>query len=274
MSNYTDAVVAIEAATLTGNEYRTARRLLDLAAVNNGHLHLDPVDAYRLCAVTDWGAVRRQLRKLKECGVIQFHSNARAYIRFVAYIENAHGVTGIQHPRAGIQQPTGEPGADVATEIQHTVTEIQQRVDSAVIRAGYPIQDLTTGRKDIPPSLPSEPVAPEPETPDAGRIVGLLTDPEVGLLPATAATFTALPLEEVTRQVFRWLADKASGKVRGSGALAKRLANPEAWPATITAQDRASPLWARHLTGSELDENTEAARRRKYDLYAYQEQTP
>lgn len=88
--------------------------------------------------------------------------------------------------------------------------------------------------------------------------MALLTDPDVRLDAGTAADLAArYPFEEVRRQVFRLVRDLAAGKVKHPNAIKARLA--KRFAATITEQDRASPLWARHATAEDQPPQPEAA---------------
>jgi hypothetical protein len=88
--------------------------------------------------------------------------------------------------------------------------------------------------------------------------VALLMDPDVGLDQTLAITLAqTYPFEQIRRQVFRLVRDRAAGKVKSPGAITARLAR--SFAATITEQDRASPLWARHATADDQPPQPDAA---------------
>jgi hypothetical protein len=88
--------------------------------------------------------------------------------------------------------------------------------------------------------------------------VALLTDPDVRLDPKLAKALAAqYQFDEIRRQVFRLIRDLGTGKVKHPNAIKARLA--KRFAATITEQDRASPLWARHATAADMPQQTGTA---------------
>ncbi len=85
---YSAAVAAIEAADLPATIYRTARRLLDLAAAHDGYLELTPAAMKQLCDTTADGTMRSHLIQLMLGGILAYNSSqkhGRIAVRFAAY---------------------------------------------------------------------------------------------------------------------------------------------------------------------------------------------
>lgn len=115
----------------------------------------------------------------------------------------------------------------------------------------------------------ANPHAPASEE-ERDRSYALLLDPEVGLDVQTARRFAAEHrFEYLLRQVCTWRRDLNAGRVTGPGALIHRVKH--GFGCTITNADCATALYRRHMPNvPEDDEDSEAARRRKYlpDEYA------
>lgn len=85
---YSQAVAAIEAADLPATIYRTARRLLDLAATHDGYLELTPVAMKQLCDTTADGTMRSHLIQMTLGGILAYNNSqkhGRIAVRFAAY---------------------------------------------------------------------------------------------------------------------------------------------------------------------------------------------
>ena len=262
MTNYTAAIVAINTSTLPLSTRYNARTLLDMVHPDNGFICLCWADVLAIFRVKTIGGAREHLTRMQQIGLIRYSSDPTedtVDIRFKAFAPRA-----ASDLTRGRVDPTRGSG-----DLPPDLTRVPL---GEILNTGIGIE------RDIPPSLPSRVGAPGPQTgppaepTDTARIVALLTDPEVGLSKVAAEKLTDASLKEVALQVFRFEHEHAANLALGPGVLTHRIRHPADFPATITAADRASPLWARHLTGSWLDENTEAARKRKYDLYGYEEQ--
>ena len=254
--DYARILDQIEQANITPREYRAARRMLD-RATDQGILFLERADAYDLFGTNTWGDVRRMLTALRDAGLLDFHTNDCAYVNFCR-AKSAQ-------PRADSAQPRAESARDGsaggcssrAESAQPRADSAQPRADSA--RGAAPNKELNTAIRQAiqihPDSLPdSQPEegsgettapSPAPDPAEQARSIALLTDPAVGCDPRLAAALAAAhPFAEIRRQIPRYLADLARGRVRSPAVLRRRLDGHFA--AIITANDRASPLWARH----------------------------
>jgi len=86
--NYASAVAAIESADLSAPIYRTARRLLDLAADHDGYLEITPTALSEIGGGGAEGTMRTHLIQLACWGILAYNSSqkhGRIAIRFTAY---------------------------------------------------------------------------------------------------------------------------------------------------------------------------------------------
>ena len=86
--NYASAVAAIESADLSAPIYRTARRLLDLAADHDGYLEITPTALSEIGGGGAAGTMRTHLIQLACWGILAYNSSqkhGRIAIRFTAY---------------------------------------------------------------------------------------------------------------------------------------------------------------------------------------------
>lgn len=250
--DYEGILANIESADLSLREYRAARRMLDRIS-DQGTLYLERDEACKLFGTGTWNDARRILGELRKAGVIECHTNNRAYVIFCA--ESAH-------PRADSAQSEAPAEEGQCAESAHPRAGIAHpRADSAYRCA----ESARANRQanNIPlDSLPSKPEEGSGETtaPDAAqqqRSVALLTDPDIRLDQELAKALAArYEFDEIRRQVFRLMRDLGTGKVKHPNAIKARLA--KRFAATITDQDRASPLWARHATAADLPQQPEA----------------
>jgi hypothetical protein len=260
--NYDAHVQAIEAADLPLAEYRAARRLLDRALHTKGYLHLETDECVRLCGVNHWGSATRIFRRLATAGIIEFHSNSRAYVRFIERAESvadraksARDEEGRAESVADRADSARDSGEGRAESVSGRAESVVDRADLARpphtgARASWQAIQLQAGRQEIPACLPAEGGAgetaqPEPDAAPNNSGYRLLTDPEVRLDASTARRLAAdYDLDELLRQVMRLRRDIETGNARSWAALAARL--KRGFAATITDADRQSDLYRRH----------------------------
>jgi hypothetical protein len=260
--NYDAHVQAIEAADLPLAEYRAARRLLDRALHTKGYLHLETDECVRLCGVNHWGSATRIFRRLATAGIIEFHSNSRAYVRFIERAESvadraksARDEEGSAESVADRADSARDSGEGRAESVSGRAESVVDRADLARpphtgARASWQAIQLQAGRQEIPACLPAEGGAgetaqPEPDAAPNNSGYRLLTDPEVRLDASTARRLAAdYDLDELLRQVMRLRRDIETGNARSWAALAARL--KRGFAATITDADRQSDLYRRH----------------------------
>ncbi len=257
----------VDSADITPREYRAARKMLDRVS-DQGSIYLEQDEACALFGVTSWGDVRRILHGLKGAGVIDFHTNRRAYVTFC----RAESV----QPRAEKAQPRAESAQNDEPEtLKNRAESAQPRAGNAHRRAesarAYRLTNTGRQAKEILP----EPEGglgetPEPEADDEAErqhSKALLMEPEIGLDDTLATQLAAdYPFEQVRRQVFRFLRDRRAGTVKSAGVLRSRLARNFA--ATINETDRASPLWAKY--GDPPAEDSAGNQPGKYDSFVIQ----
>lgn len=266
--------------------------LLDRVS-NQWTLFLSREEACAVCGVTNWASARRSLNRLKDAGLIGLHTNMQAYVYFLEPPADEPDRAESARSRA---ETAREEADDLTEPRQNCAPPRRNRADRAEIarqRAESARLPRDQGSRDWDRegiSLPiPDPVVLEGDAgetaPDAPKVRGraqkrrgetippaeqarsvrLLTDPKVGLgEQAALQTAQGYPFEEIRRQVFRYLRDRADGKAHSPGCIPQRVAQPKRFPATITEEDRASPLWARHADADDHDAEAEE-RRRKYD---------
>lgn len=290
---YAVAVAQIERADLPAPVYRTARRLLDLAAAHAGDIIVDREEACRLCGNAADGTMRSHLIQLARTGVIAYHTNHYVSVRFTAW-------------QRGDEEPCGEPGdnsppdfdprdqrSDTRAERAQTApppraerspTRDQRSHNSgralSARRRAVGDQIRALGDQNDPPigclfdqSTPlhegdqtnkhAAPVAP-PHSPETARAMELLID--VGVAGHMARQLAArVPLAEVIRHIAFWLPAHEAGDVK-PGLLVSRLKNREPAPAPTPVFFR-SEWYRRHFPdASPPDEarDDEQRRRRAY----------
>ena len=255
--DYVGILANIESADLSLREYRAARRMLDRVS-DQGTLYLERDEACAIFGTGTWNDARRILGELRKAGVIECHTNNRAYVIFCA--ESAH-------PRADSAQSEAPAEEGQCAESAHPRAETAHpRADSAHRYAESARANRQANRQanhtplDSLPSKPEEGLGetPAPDEAQQARSRALLTDPDIRLDQELAKVLAAkYPFDEIRRQVFRLVRDLGTGKVKHPNAIKARLA--KRFAATITDQDRASPLWARHATAADLPAQTGTA---------------
>ncbi len=256
--SYADFLDNIENADITLREYRAARRMLDRVS-DQGTLYLEREDACTLFGVNSWADVRRILGALKEAGVIDCHTNKRAYVLFMTpemRAESVHPRAENAHTRADSAQPESIPESEPRAESAHPRAEnAHPRAESArgctdSARA-YRLRQANRQANDNPPKPEGGMGEAEPADDEQARSVALLEDPEIGLDHTMASGLAqTYPFEEIRKQVFRFVRDRQAGTVKSAGVLGSRLKRKFA--ASVTDRDRTSELWCRHAKPDEV----------------------
>ena len=235
--NYRDlAFQQLDTAKITGGRFRVGVRLL-LNVAENGYLKATQERLCELCGCTAWDSTRRILGDLAAAGVLEYASSGDvASLWFCAWPAQTadrsdHGRSESDHGRS-VLSATNLPDLDLRGQIGSPV--IQN--GSPVIQNGSPmIQNGSLGPtvlvgkvgRYLDHTLPMEylptvaPTATAPATAQQ-RIVALLTDPEIGIMPANAAKVAGWHDElTVWRHLWSWWLEEKS-----AGALFYRL-NPK-----------------------------------------------
>lgn len=238
-SAYAVAVAQIETADLPAPVYRTARRLLDLAAQYDGDIIVDREEARQLCGSAADGTMRSHLIQLSRAGMIRYHTNGYVSVRFVSFHSGIPEWT-------GDEQPSGQPGdnspdlppspTDSRAERSHTRDQRSHshhppRAGRSPTRAershddgralsdhrravGDQIRALGDQNQVHMDGMDGSPIpdqvghasmqAPPAPTTDQKRAQSLLAD--VGVHGHKAAKLAAtIPVGEIVRQVAAWL---------------------------------------------------------------------
>lgn len=119
------ALFDIEDAELPAPVYRTARRLLDLAAARDGQVIVDRSEMCFLCGNAADGTMRSHLIQLARAGIIQYHTNHMVSVRFLAWLP---GINTVIDQRANTR-------AERAPEVTNDATVIAQRSDTRAERS-------------------------------------------------------------------------------------------------------------------------------------------
>jgi hypothetical protein len=133
--NYDAHVQAIEAADLPLAEYRAARRLLDRALHTKGYLHLETDECVRLCGVNHWGSATRIFRRLATAGIIEFHSNSRAYVRFIERAESVADRAKSARDEEGRAESVADRAYSARDSGEGRAESVSGRAESVVDRA-------------------------------------------------------------------------------------------------------------------------------------------
>lgn len=256
----------IERADLSAVEYRAARRLLDRVS-DQWTVFLDRDAACAVCGVTTWAAARRILARLQEAGVATVHTNNCAYVTFCR--------AETDHQRAETARPAAaeplEPRQNGSQARQNGAIRAETDHRRAVLAHLPKDQDQERRGRKIDPILSSPALeggagetAPKRIDPDEqARSVAMLTDPKVGLyLRLAEQTAERFGFVEIAAQVFRYLRDRAAGKVRSPGCIPQRLARAGQFAAEMEIGDYEHPLWLRYASEAEAGLQSQAIRRK------------
>lgn len=277
-------VAAIEAADLPATTYRTARRLLDLAS-HDGHVTLSRDEAMVICGTDKWNTVRAHLGQLTRSGIIHYSTNAQCYVNFVIAersnltSERSFVTSQRSHPSPPViaerSSVTSERSQDdpmiaeraPATSERSSVTS-ERSNQSPLGKVGRKVGNNTTDQSYLPTL--------NDLTDEQRRAVALLTDPDVGIVEASAIEHAAAhSWTHVLRMVANWWTDVQDRKISGPGALHTRLSrNWSAGP--ISAEFRRSELCAKHAPEEtadpgQRDSKENRQRYRPVDYVGYEE---
>ena len=263
-------ITRIEAADLPATTYRTARRLLDLVG-DDGHVTLEKAAMLEICGTDKWATVRSHLGQLTRTGLIHYSTNAMVYVNFVIAeraqmtSERSFVTSERAQPddstRAESAQMTSERSHDDPTRAERS-SVTSERAQMTSERSNEPslgrlgkVGRLGTDQTTYLPTL-------DDLTDEQRRAVALLTDPDVGLVEASAIEHaTAYSWTHILRMVANWYTDVQDGDVTGPGALHTRLQRN--WTVgPITADFRRSDLCARHAPEETADQIDHTDRRR------------
>lgn len=287
MCEYALAVVAqIEGADLSGQQYRSARRILDRAQAD-GCVTLTIEQALRICETKSSGTMRNHLIALKKAGIITYSIAWDVDIQFTAWPNVERDTRAILHaPRANFDNTRAilhAPHAqDLPVEPEESLTmhtprarctpHVQIRAESedfstphVQIRANSPALGGTIGGvgwdlDPIPSSESNQPTNPAPvgRNPEEGNSIDPVEQAHsvalliaAGVIPANAKRLaTTHPFERVQRAVAHWWCHKGVTFQETPGIVVTWL---DDWqkaglPPDLPAAFRRSDLYRRHRT--------------------------
>lgn len=248
----------LDAANITAQQWRTARRLLDRTHPENGYARVTYDDMERIVESTSQATVRGHLAALAAAGLITYKRNSAIHIYWhidapdasPARAESSVVRAESSAPRA--PEPPAEPEPEPAPSPARAKSSVP-RAESSVVRAAS--LTTTTGRQAGLETTASQPAGgtggkpqPQPSAPltePQQRSLAMLTDPAIGL-DQTAALRIARKHSHgiILVQCCRYLRDLAAGKVDGPGVIGYRLSR--AYGGSILPQDHRTEFWQRH----------------------------
>ena len=259
------AVARIEAADISANIYRTARRLLDLAG-DDGNLKIKRSSMMRIAKTTADGTMRRHLGTLTSNGIIHYSTNEFVYISFVnAPVDSASVIT--TRAQDALRRADDEPEEPQSADpvITTRAQDALRRADDApmITRCA---QDASTRAQDAlrraeephnvclfvnTPTTNGDQEQTNKQTTDA-RGIFLLTDDDVGLTVEVAQHYASLyEFDQLLRHVGAWWQDRQAGSIAAPGALIHRLRS--GWNAgPLSEEFRQSSIGRRHVNAQEL----------------------
>ena len=234
------AVARIEAADISANIYRTARRLLDLAG-DDGNLKIKRSSMMRIAKTTADGTMRRHLGTLTSNGIIHYSTNEFVYISFVnAPVDSASVIT--TRAQDALRRADDEP------MITRRAQDASTRAQDALRRAEEPHNVCLFVNT---PTTNGDQEQTNKQTTDA-RGIFLLTDDDVGLTVEVAQHYASLyEFDQLLRHVGAWWQDRQAGSIATPGALIHRLRS--GWNAgPLSEEFRQSSIGRRHVNAQEL----------------------
>lgn len=274
MCEYALAVVAqIEDADLSGQQYRSARRILDRAQAD-GCVKLTIKQALRICETKSSGTMRNHLIALKKAGIITYSIAWDVDIQFTAWPHVERDTRAILHaPRAQDLPVEPEESLTMHAPRARCTPRVQIRAESedlstphVQIRANSPavggiIGGVGWDLDPIPSSESNQPTNPAPvgrnseeanptiDPVEQAHSVALLL--AAGVIPANAKRLaTTHPFERIQRAVAHWWCHRGTTFQETPGIVVTWL---DDWqkaglPPDLPAAFRRSDLYRRHRT--------------------------
>jgi hypothetical protein len=283
-----EAVLAqLDAADISAQQWRTARRILDRAHPENGYARISYEEMAVVVGSDSEHTVRGHLAALAAAGLITYRRNSAIHIHW--HLDDASAA------RANCSVPRAEssaaraPAPPVAPETEDPARAARAncsvpRAESSAARANCSVPraalTTTTGKQaskqedtaSLPAGKGSGENQPQPLSDEAQRTVAMLTDLAIGLDEAAARRIASKhAFGPVLAQCCRYLRDLAAGKVDGPSVIGYRLA--QRYGASVIPTDHHSVFWQRHglaASGASVAEQADAeaaaaaARRRRY----------
>lgn len=264
---YADTVQRITGADLPPATERFAVRLLAKVNPDCGYVDLTWEELEDLTGITNRGAARRHLTRMKQARIAHYDTNDYVYVTFFAWPDAPGRARGRADGRVGAPESNGDPVAETSHKDPKEAfgrvgapapargrAKESALLSSKLVGSSYTLLDL---QEDQEPTNLELVQAPGPE--EVERSLALLTDPELAggahqpqkhqLLADKHARKHRFPW--LVQQVAAYLRDLRAGRVRGIGALHKRIDTPfrlEPFDDAFLA----SPLYRRHYP---LDED-------------------
>lgn len=264
---YAETVQRITRADLPPATERFAVRLLAKVHPDCGYVDLTWEELEDLTGITNRGAARRHLTRMKQARIAHYDTNDYVYVTFFAWPDAPGLARGRADGRVGAPESNGDPVAETSREVPKEAfgrvgapglargrADESALLSSKLVGSSYTLLDL---QEDQEPTNLELVQAPGPE--EVERSLALLTDPELTggihqprkheLRADKQARKHRFPW--LVQQVAAYLRDLRAGRVRGIGALHKRIDTPfrlEPFDDTFLASD----LYRRHYP---LDED-------------------
>lgn len=262
-------VERIEAAELSAETYRTARRLLDRADENTGHLRMSHQELHKLVQTKADSTARRQLIELQAAGLLIYRRNSDVQIWFADWrpdnvITGDHGrsqvimsdhhtreMTTTRSPMITDDQPEVSASDRPTREMITTRSNCASGDHLPHTHASAPDLDRQTDR------IPSDPIclSVPPPAEEQQRSLRLLRD--LAIDTDTALQFVAKhPFERIRHcAAAYWMNRSAEHKPLKSSGIVIHWLNewPKKPPRTYDEADwRRTDMYRRHRTPEEL----------------------
>lgn len=259
---YQEAMRQIDDADIPASVYRTAIRLLNLAA-DDGHTKLTRAMMMNLCDSERDSTMRSHLWQLRSAGIIHYSTNENVYVDFCAWSPRAE-TNDLIAERAKVSTSEPEPDTESTAEDEPRAPGARNDRQGAresyhgarKFRVGAGGKELSRESRDLDPDLGSQlnPPPTPPSDPERRWAYELLTDEEINITPANAvAAVKHHTAGHVLKQVAAWWVERerAARDPRAepitAGLLFWRLMNPGRYrPGPANAEFLASDLYRRH----------------------------
>ena len=297
----TTLIDTLDEVEISAAQYRTAIRLAKRTLPGDMYVRLSYADMLSIVGTDSDNTVRGHLAALAGAGLLTYQRNHSVHVWWKVEPNGDSVIVG-RAPRAPgdqVDRPTITESAEPEPPVivgraprapgDHEEPETQSNYENSdrgtrATRAGRAPRapdDHPNTTTNIGWLVGSDPIQPTnqggvgdaetAETEQQQQAFALLTDSEVGLGDSAAAVLAArYSLEAVIEQVFRFLRDRAAGKVRSPAIIVTRFAMGYT-PGPVLAGDKATDLYRRHFWREEDDPDSEAALRARYVPAGYED---
>lgn len=246
---YAETLQRIVAAELPAATERIAVRLLAEVHPDCGYVDLSWDEFLELAGIENRGAARRHLTRLKQARIAHYDTNDYVYVTFFAWPDAPDRARGRADERVDAPKVDPDEAPNVPIRRVDALTPARPRAENGGVKAvglGGMVINPDLDQLEDYPNQPTPTTADAPAAPDQAWVYGLLTDPEIDMLPENAVAAARLHTPAyVVRCISAW---KAKTDSRGAGLLVHWLVKrPGAFrPGQVSAEFLGSALYRRH----------------------------